>query len=229
MMDHRKSDHKSLPVFYYVLLVGVMSTLNLTSQAHGSRRPYGYGQAPSSSPSLNLHTSSPWVGKAEDYFNRIKYLKTTFTQNNPDGSVSQGILYLSRPDKMRIEYKAPQKLTILSDGQYLIQYDPVLDESSRIDLEFTPASILLQDPVRFQGSLRILNITEKNDTVFIKVAKKGDEDQGSLTFKFKKFPFDLQGWTVIDSQGQIITLHLSDQKERPGLLDYSLFRFHRRR
>lgn len=186
---------------------------------------YG-GKEESAPPSTQ---SNLWVRKAEDFLNAIRYLKTTFIQHNPDGSQSEGIFYLSRPDKMRIEYKSPQQLIILSDGQYLYQYDPLLDESSKADLELTPAAILLNEKINFSGAIQVLEVNEEDNNVYIQISKVGGEDLGTFTFRFQKAPFDLKGWTVLDQQGQIITVELNDRKERPKALDYSLFRFHRKK
>ena len=57
----------------------------------------------------------------------------------------------------------------------------------------------------------------------------GEEDSGTLTFRFQRYPFDLKGWSVLDHQGQRIVVHLSKKKSRPGTLDYSLFRLHRKK
>lgn len=173
--------------------------------------------------------SNIWVRKAEDFLNGIQYLKTSFVQNNPDGSQAEGVFYLSRPDKMRIEYKTPQKLIILSDGQYIFQYDPVLDETSKADLELTPAAILLNEKINFSGVIQVLEVKEEDNKVYIQVSKVGAEDLGTFTFCFQKTPFDLKGWTVLDQQGQTIIVELSERKEYPKTLDYSLFRFHRKK
>jgi len=184
-----------------------------------------YGVSSKNNASRSNHQNS-WIRKAEDYLNAIKFLKVSFTQNNPDGSISSGKVYLSRPDKMRIEYHKPSKLLVLSDGQYLIQYDPEVDETSRMELELTPASIFLTSPVRFSGAVRVADIQDDQKSIHIRVVKVNDEGAGALTFVFQKSPFDLMGWIVLDSQGQRTTVHLSKEKEFPKTLNYSLFRLH---
>src|SRR5260221_2819576 len=45
----------------------------------------------------------------ENYFADLKTFKADFSQKNPDGSVSKGEFYLSRPDKFRLHYKQPKE------------------------------------------------------------------------------------------------------------------------
>lgn len=176
----------------------------------------------------NFQGQSFWIAEIESYFNRIQYLKADFVQHNPDGTTSQGTFYLSRPSKMRIEYRTPQPLIILSDGQFLIQYDPTLDEVSKTDLELSPASILLAPSVKLQGGIQVTALRESQKEIQVTLLKTGEEDLGTLTFRFQKTPFDLKGWNTLDSTGQEIVVSLKGEIQRPQILDYSLFRLHRR-
>ena len=54
--------------------------------------------------------------EVEKYFNSIRTLQARFVQNNPNGWVVQGTLYLRRPGRMRFEYDAPSQLKIVADG-----------------------------------------------------------------------------------------------------------------
>ena len=47
------------------------------------------------------------VPEVEKYFNNIRTLQARFVQNNPNGSIVQGTLYIRRPGRMRFEYDAP--------------------------------------------------------------------------------------------------------------------------
>lgn len=205
-------------LFLFVFLSFIdRGSVNAKVQSYGSHEAKA---SPSSHP-------NPWINKAEDYLNAITFLKVAFGQDNPDDSLSTGVIYISRPDKMRIEYTSPQSLIILSDGQYLIQYDPQIDESSKTDLELTPAAILLNEHITFTGSIQVTKIEETPTEAHITVEKVGEEGLGNLTFHFQKSPFDLKGWTVIDQQNQKIKVRFTSAKERPKYLDYSLFRLHR--
>ena len=49
------------------------------------------------------------VPDIERYVNSIRTLQARFVQRNPNGSVVQGTLYISRPGRMRFEYDAPSQ------------------------------------------------------------------------------------------------------------------------
>ena len=49
--------------------------------------------------------------------NELATVKGEFTQINPDGSTSEGTFFISKPGKMRFEYKPPTPTLIVADGK----------------------------------------------------------------------------------------------------------------
>ena len=95
------------------------------------------------SPAFAL-TDAEALAKAEQYLNGISTLQARFTQVNPDGSSNEGDLYISRPGKMRLVYDPPTPMLMVADGVFLIYVDTQMKDVSHIDLNDTPAGLLLR-------------------------------------------------------------------------------------
>ena len=54
--------------------------------------------------------------RVESYLNGIKSLDAKFVQIAPDGSLSDGKLYLLRPGRIRFEYAPPSPILVVADG-----------------------------------------------------------------------------------------------------------------
>ena len=58
------------------------------------------------------------LNKIEIYLNSIQSLKAKFNQINYDESQSSGIIWLEKPGKLRLEYKEPSSLLIISNSGF---------------------------------------------------------------------------------------------------------------
>src|SRR5690349_21705395 len=83
--------------------------------------------------------------KAEAYLNGITTLKSRFVQVNPDGGNYTGDLYISRPGRMRLVYDKPTPMLMVADGKFLIYVDTQMNDASHLDLDETPAGLLLKE------------------------------------------------------------------------------------
>lgn len=162
------------------------------------------------------------ISYIENYFNRMKTLKAQFTQTNPDGSKAAGIFYIKRPGRMRIQYKQPEKKLIIADGNFLIYNDPAMDEVSQMDLESSPANIILKENVSFSDGITVTDFSETEKGVQLTLTKSDDSEAGSLTLVFSKSPFVLSRWIIRDQQGANTFVNVSDVSLNKPLED-SLF------
>ena len=83
------------------------------------------------------------VKRVERYLNSITTLQSTFFQQSSTNEFAEGEIFLSRPGKMRIEYKAPNPILIVARGKYLSYIDTELQNVTYIPVEDTPAAFLL--------------------------------------------------------------------------------------
>ena len=126
----------------------------------------------------------------ENYLNNIKYLSSNFIQESPDGSVVEGLFYLSRPGKMRVEYSAKPKILIIVNGSVLSYIDTELEETSHLRTNTTPASFLTRKNISFSAKdVEVTKISNKRETITVSIVKKNRKEAGEFTLTFQKSPF----------------------------------------
>jgi len=169
------------------------------------------------------------VDKAEAYLNDISTLQARILQVNPDGGTLEGDLYIARPGKMRLVYDPPTPMLLVADGAFLIYVDTEMDDASHIDLDETPAGLLLKDNLSFTDKdVRLNDVRLGPGTVEISTAMADDPAAGTLTLVFSEAPFELRQWRVLDAQNKEVAVSLFDAR-RGVKLDNSLFRYDARR
>ncbi len=152
--------------------------------------------------------TDPLLASAESFINSIRTLKASFVQAATNGVFAKGTIYIERPGNLRIEYEKPATLQVYADGIWLIYVDEELKEVSQLPLSATPASFLVRDNFRFSDGLTVLKIEKRNRTLRIKLARKGEEDSGTLTLILSEQANAFRGWTVTDTQGVRTTVSL---------------------
>ncbi len=169
-----------------------------------------------------VHEISIPLNQIESYLNELTTLKASFKQLNPDGTVHEGLFFLSRPGKMRLKYKPPVNQVIISDGHFLIFHNPDLDEVTHIPLESTPAELLVKARVNLKKDARILETGSTGTHYFVKVARPDDLEAGTLTLVFDQSPLTLREW-IIEDQNQRITHVILDHVQKDISLPEALF------
>ncbi len=165
------------------------------------------------------------IGRIEAYLNRIDTMKARFLQSSSAGNLSEGTLFISRPGKLRIEYDPPVPILIVAARGVLTYYDKELEQVNKIDLDSTPAGILVNKTISFTSSaFTVTRFERKADAARVTLVRREDPMEGSLTLVFSDRPLTLRKWIVIDAQGVEITVSLL--KTRFGLpLNPELFTF----
>ena len=170
--------------------------------------------------SLNLsiaNENSEILNNVEKYLNDIKYFKANFIQDNKDNSeLSEGIFYLSRPGKLRIDYLNPFEASLYTNNQTTTYYDKELDEITTIKTSKTPLHFLLNENITFKdNSFKIVDIENKKENVMISFIENKKEDQGKLILNFKKNPLILSSIKLITEDNQEIEMSLFDISNLP--------------
>ncbi|MCH7693935.1 MAG: outer membrane lipoprotein carrier protein LolA [Proteobacteria bacterium] len=165
------------------------------------------------------------IGRIEAYLNRIGTLKARFLQVSSTGELSEGTLFISRPGKLRIEYDPPVPILIVASRGVLTYFDKELEQVSEIDLDSTPAGILVGENISFfSGDFTLTRFKRQADVARVTLVRTEDPQEGSLTLIFSDRPLTLRKWIVTDAQGVKTTVSLL--KTRFGLpLNPELFTF----
>lgn len=194
------------------LLTAVLSSLALLFAAGAHAQGQGPGQAQGE------------VAQVEQYFNSIHTLQARFVQNNPDGSIVQGTLSVSRPGKMRFEYDPPSKLKIVADGWQVTMWDPVNKDFGQWPIGWTAASFLVKEPLKLSGDLTVEKVERANGLLELTMVQTRKPQEGKVLVRVAEKPMQLRGWTIIDNRGNKVDVALTNVKSGIQLAD-SLFKY----
>lgn len=165
------------------------------------------------------------LNSVENYLNNIKYLQANFLQDNKStADLSEGVFYLSRPGKLRIDYNNPFEASLYTNGSITTYYDKDLDEISNIRTSSTPLHFLLKENINFNDkSFKITNVEETNTNIMVSFVETDNEEQGYLVLNFKKSPLTLSSIKLVLEDGQEIEMSLYDISNKE--IKNSIFEF----
>ena len=158
------------------------------------------------------------------YLNGIRTMTASFQQIAHNGGVSTGHLWIARPGRMRFEYNPPTPITLLADSTSVYYWDKQLNQTSKYELRSTPAWFFLRDPISFGSDVIVTRFERAGGALRVAVVESANPDAGSLTLAFTGNPPVLRQWTVVDQQGKITTVTLSDLQFGMAL-DPKLFQY----
>ena len=133
------------------------------------------------------------------YLNNIKTLQAEFEQRNNDNSVSYGVLFIKKPNKLRMKYEKPNNGLVLINNQLVTIFD---FESNNVTQTFplakTPFSFLLSD-LSLELTKMYINIYSEGSKTFIKVQNKDETYLGYIKITFNSDPIALEKWVLVNS------------------------------
>ncbi len=176
---------------------------------------------------LNTPENRAILNKVEQMLRSIKTLQSRFSEfTSKDGDfMKHGNFYLSRPNKMRLIYDAPAKIEFIADGQYFIYYDKSFDQISYLEIDQTPAAILLKPNFTFDDpEFLVTGIEQELDEYRISAVKNKEPELGELTLITGIDPVDFRQWELVDAKGIKSTVGLYETKLNQPV-DESLFIF----
>src|ERR1700744_877097 len=111
-------------------------------------------QATKPSAAAPAPTQAADLQQIETYLNGLTTAQADFSFAGPDGTVSHGVFYLSRPAKLRFEYTEPKGNLLIADGDYVIYYDAQQKEASNLPINSTPLDFLLRPKVSLTNGVK---------------------------------------------------------------------------
>ena len=147
------------------------------------------------------HAGKADISTLEAYLNSVRTVNTSFVQTTSSGHIAEGTLYLSRPGKLRIDYKPPIQLQIFGDGTWLIFVDGELKEVNQLPISATPAALLLRDKIQLSGDVKVQQISRRDGLIRLHLIQAKEPEAARLIVTIAEAPLSLRGWTVIDAQG----------------------------
>jgi outer membrane lipoprotein-sorting protein len=158
------------------------------------------------------------IQKANAYFNSASSMTGDFVQISPDGTRSEGKIYVQRPGKLRFEYNPPATLEVVADGLSVAVHDRKTATKDVYFISQTPLKFLLKDQIDLSRDVKVIEVNTTPDTVSILVEDKatfGGTSQIKLIFDSATFA--LKQWQVTDPQGYetLVSLFNIDLSKKP--------------
>ena len=150
------------------------------------------------------------IQRAEQAITRIKTLQADFLQISSDGSVGEGILYFRRPTQLRLEYKNPETLTLITSRVWLYVDDKIAKSVQAIPIGQTPLSPLLQEIVSFRSEEFRTSARASDGVAVISMTKEDGEAAGQLDLEFDTDSWQLRRWVITDLLGVKTTVTLQN-------------------
>ena len=164
------------------------------------------------------------LARVETYLNSVRNLHSRFRQVAPNGGISEGQAWLSRPGRLRFQYDPPSPFLLVGGNGLLVFHDAKLKQTINIPLDSTPLGILLQDNLRLSGDVTVTKVTRAPGQLQVSLVRTRTPQDGTLTLIFADQPLALRQWTVLDAQRQETRVTLFNI-ELGGVFDAKLFQF----
>jgi outer membrane lipoprotein-sorting protein len=158
------------------------------------------------------------------YLSNIKTMVGDFVQVGPDGSKTQGQVYLQKPGRVRFEYAEPSPVELIADGSSVVVRDRRLATQDLYPLSQTPLRFILADKIDLLRDTTVTGIY--SDEIFATVVieeKHAIAGTHKLMLMFGANDLTLRQWTVTDPQGfdTTVAVYNLDMTKKP---DPNLFK-----
>ena len=161
--------------------------------------------------------------KINAYINSFKSLRGEFTQISPKGQTTRGLLFLSKPGKIRFEYAPPNPLLIVSDGKWLTIKNRAKEKGDQVPLNSTPLRFIVSNKVDLFKEADVLSMEEADGLTTVALADKDGKLGGYLVIVFDNVQETLQQWVIVDAKGRRTTVQFANL-ERDVPIDQKLFK-----
>lgn len=136
-----------------------------------------------------------------NYFNRFRTMEGDFIQFGPHGEQSEGVFHISRPGKIRFQYKPPVKLDVISDGRNVSVLNTRTMTQDFYPLNKTPLRYLLAQNIDLSAPGLVDEVRMEPDLIAVVIVEKTKFVNGKLTLVFDRHSYELKQWIVTDAQG----------------------------
>lgn len=145
---------------------------------------------------------------ASKYLNSLSTAEGTFTQYNPDGSISTGDFFLRRPGKMRMDYHGPKSPLLIVGASRVAIFDRAWrhNRPEQYPLHRTPLGPLLARNVDLERSDMVIGQVATDDRIVVMARDPKRPELGVAQFGFEGEPLRLASWTTTNEVGE--TTHI---------------------
>ena len=159
---------------------------------------------PAATGEIPLATLSDWLA-------RLSTASGVFTQINPDGTISTGRIFISRPGRMRFEYDPPDPALVMAGGGTLAIFDPKSNQPpQQFPLKQTPLWVILDQNVDLTRADMITAHVSDDVSTTVTAQDPENPDIGHIDLVFTDAPVELRQWKITDEFGAETTVILGD-------------------
>ncbi len=156
---------------------------------------------PALSAQQTSYNETQLISKAEQSLSALTTVQAAFVQISSDGSVGEGVLYLRRPVQLRLEYKNPETLTLITSSVWLYVDDKIAKSVQALPIGQTPLAPLLQKEISFRSNDFKTSARTKDGIAIITLSKEEGEGAGTLALEFDEASWQLRKWVITDVLG----------------------------
>lgn len=161
--------------------------------------------------------------QVQAHLRALDSMTAAFAQTGRDGKTLTGTLTLKRPGRIRFQYQKGVPILVVGDGRALNYIDYSVRQVTRWPIANSPLGVLLdptKDIARFARA-----VPSGNDRV---VTVEGYDpkhpEYGRITIVFARDAaapagLTMQGWVMLDSQGNRTTIRLTNQRFNQPIAD----------
>lgn len=158
-----------------------------------------------------------------NFLNELTTANGSFTQINPDGTISTGTIFIHRPGRIRFDYDPPDPALVMAGGGAVAIFDKKSNEPpQQFPLKRTPLSVILKRNVDLTQANMITDHRADEVSTTITAQDPENPDIGYIELKFTANPVELRQWIITDEGENQTTVILGDI-EFGGKLKSSLF------
>ncbi len=162
------------------------------------------------------------LDRVSAYLNSITTMTGDFDQIGPDGRLTHGRFFISKPGKMRFDYAPPSPTIVVSNGLSITVYNTRLNTHDSYPLASTPLNLLLSDRINLKNNMSVTGIARQDGMLVVSARSNDRRMTGNITIVFADPGLELRRWTVVDAQNLPTTVSLRNvQTGAP--LDDTLF------
>ncbi len=163
------------------------------------------------------------LAQVQRHLSAVSSMTADFTQTDRNGKVLTGTLTLKKPGKIRFQYEKGVPILIVGDGKALTFIDYSVKQVQRWPIGNTPLSVLINPD---KDISRFAKVVPSADPRLLSVEGYDAKhpEYGRITLVFARDAsapggLMLQGWAMLDSQGNRTTIRLSNQRFNAAVND----------
>lgn len=168
------------------------------------------------------------LAQVQRHLSAVSSMIADFSQTDRNGKVLTGTLTLKKPGKIRFQYEKGVPLLIVGDGKALTFVDYSVRQVQRWPIGNTPLGVLINPDKDIGNYAKVIPSADPR-VLSVEGYDARHPEYGRITLVFARDAaapggLMLQGWVMLDSQGNRTTIRLSNQRFN-GPVDDGAFRW----